>query len=69
MSDTNDINFKGTDGDTEGHAFRGNLDDGSQDEAAEGHVLRAGKLDDGSDTDAEGHVSAQQKPGKPRIKI
>lgn len=68
MSDTNDINFKGTGGDTtdaEGHAIRsGRLDDGAQDDA-EGHAIRSGRLDDGSQDDAEGHAKVEGVPGKP----
>ena len=49
MSNTNDINFKGTDGDAQGHVavtqqplkpLRRGLDDGSGDDA-EGHAARS----------------------------
>lgn len=50
MSNTNDINFKGTGGDTTD---------------AEGHAIRSGRLDDGAQDDAEGHAKVEGVPGKP----
>jgi hypothetical protein len=64
---SNEINFRGTGNDTEGHAFKPKgLDDGSQADT-EGHGYRR-SLDDGSNDDTEGHVAAQQQPGKPRVR-
>jgi hypothetical protein len=52
------------DEDTEGHAIKGKLDDGSNGgKETEGHIYKPGRLDDGSNggDEAEGHV---YRPGR-----
>jgi hypothetical protein len=57
MSDTNDTDFEGTDGDAEGHGTPGKP------------RVKVPEEIGSTESDAEGHIAVNQQPGKPRVKV